>query len=63
MRHTELLRLCAQEYAERGYLVTLERQNEFRLQLAGATVSGRIDLVATRDEELVIIDAKAAHPS
>ena len=45
------------------YAVTLESQNEFRISLAGATVSGRMDLVATRDQELVIIDAKAAKPS
>ena len=31
--------------------------------LAGATVSGRMDLVTTRDDELVIIDVKAANPS
>ena len=63
LRHTELLRLCAQEYADRGYLVTVERQNEFRLQLAGATVSGRPDILATRDQDLVIVDAKASHRS
>ena len=33
------------------------------ITVSGATVSGRIDLVATRDQELVIIDAKAARPS
>ena len=63
LRHTDLLRRCAQEYIDRGYFVTLENQNEFRIPLAGATVSGRIDLVATRDDELVIIDVKAANPS
>ena len=63
LRHTELMKRCAQEYEERGYTVTIESQNAFRLSLAGATVSGRMDLVATRDDELVIIDAKAAKPS
>ena len=63
LRHTELLRQCAQEYLDRGYLVTVERQNEFRLQLAGAIISGRADVLATRDDQLVIIDAKAAQPS
>ena len=42
------------------YAVILESQNEFRISLAGATVSGRMDLVATRDQELVIIEAKAS---
>lgn len=63
LRHTDLMKHCAQEYEERGYTVTLESQNEFRLHMAGATISGRIDLVATRDRELVIIDTKAARPS
>ena len=63
LRHTELLRQCAQEYLERGYLVTVERQNEFWIHLAGATISGRADVLATRDDQLVIIDTKAARPS
>ena len=63
LRHTDLMKRCAREYEERGYTVTLENQNEFRTSLAGATVSGRMDLVATRGKELVIIDAKAAKPS
>ena len=63
LRNTDLMKRCATEYDERGYTVTLENQNEFRIQLAGATVSGPMDVVATRDQELVIIDAKAARPS
>ncbi len=63
LRHTDLMKRCAREYEERGYSVTLENQNEFRVSLAGATVSGRMDLVATRDQKPVIIDAKAAKPS
>ena len=63
LRHTDLMKRCDQEYEQRGYSVTLENQNEFRISLAGSTVSGRMDLVATRDQELVIIDAKAAKPS
>ena len=63
LRHTDLMKRCAREYEERGYSVTLENQNELRIPMAGATVSGRMDLVATRDQELVIIDAKAAKPS
>ena len=44
LQHTEPLRRFAQQYEERGYQVTLEKQNEFRFSLAGATISGRIDL-------------------
>ena len=63
LEHTELLRLCTQEYEERGFTVSVERQNDFRLQLAGATISGRPDIVAWRDDEAVIVDAKAAKPN
>ena len=63
LRHTDLLRRYAQEYIDRGYFVTLENQNEFRIPLAGATVSGRMDLVATRDDKRVIFNVKAANPS
>ena len=41
----------------------MERQNDFRLNLAGATISGRPDLVASRDDEAVIVDIKAAKPN
>ena len=63
LAHTALMRLRARDYEERGFTVRIEHQNEFRVHLAGAAVSGRMDLVASRGEELVIIDAKAARPS
>ena len=63
IEHTELLRLCTEEYEQRGYSVTVERQNDFRLNLAGATISGRPDLVASRDDETIIVDVKAAKPN
>ena len=63
IEHTELLRLCTEEYEGRGFTVTVERQNDFRLNLEGATISGRPDLVASRDEETIIVDVKAAKPN
>ena len=63
IEHTELLRLCTEEYEQRGYSVTVERQNDFRLNLAGATISGRPGLVASRDDETIIVDVKAAKPN
>ena len=63
IKHTELLRLRTEEYKQRGYTVTVERQNDFRLNLAGATISGRPDLVASRDDETIIVDVKAANPT
>ena len=41
----------------------MERQNDFRLNLAGATISGRPDLVASRDDETIIVDVKATKPN
>ena len=60
IEHIELLRLCTEEYEQRGYTVTVERQNEFRLRLEDTTISGRPDLVASRDDETIIVDVKAA---
>ena len=63
IEHTELLRLCTEEYEQRGYTVTVERQNDFRLNRDWVTISGRPDLVASRDEETIIVDVKAAKPN
>ena len=63
LEHTELVRLCTEEYEQRGFTVSVERQNDFRLQLGGATITGRPDIVAWRDDEAVIVDAKAAKPN
>ena len=63
IEHTELLRLCTEEYEQRGYTVTVERQNDFRLNRDWVTISGRPDLVASRDEETLIVDVKAAKPN
>ena len=58
-----MVRLCTEKYEQRGFTVSVERQNDFRLQVAGATISGRPDIVAWRDDEAVIVDAKAAKPN
>ncbi len=41
LRHTDLLWRCAQNYINRGYFVTLEKQTEFRIEICGAAVSGQ----------------------
>ena len=43
--------------------MAVERQNDFRLNLAGATRSGRPDLVASRNDETIIVDVKGAQPN
>ena len=63
IEHTEPLRLCTEEYEQRGFTVTVERQNEFKMYAGQATISGRPDLVALRSGEAVIVDDKAAKPN
>ena len=63
IEHTELLRLCTEEYEQRGFTVTVKRQNDFRLNRDWVTISDRPDLVASRDEETIIVDVKAAKPN
>ena len=58
--HTEIIRRCAEELELRGFAVAVEHQNDFKVTLQGATISGRPDRVATRNDEAVIVDAKAA---
>ena len=43
--------------------MAVEYQNEFRVRLQGATISGRPDLIATRGGEALVVDTKAAQPS
>ena len=62
IRHTELMRLCADDLEAQGYDVTTEYQNEFRLKLEGATISGRPDLIGFRGDQVLVVDAKSAQP-
>ena len=39
--HTELVRRCTEEYEQRGFIVTVERQNQFKLLLEKGTISGK----------------------
>ena len=50
LRHTQLLRQCAQRYRGRGCLVTVERQNKSRIQLTGANISGRAHVLTSRED-------------
>ena len=58
-----MLRLCTKAYEARGFSVTVERQNDFRLNRDWVTISGRPDLVTSRDNETIIVDVKAAKPN
>ena len=63
LEHTELVRFCTEEYEQRGFTVTVEAQKQFELFLENGTISGKSDIVAWRDDEAVIVDAKAAKPN
>ena len=41
IEHTELVRLCTEEYEQWGFTVTVEAQNQFKLYVGDATISGR----------------------
>ena len=56
--HTELMRRCTDELEAQGFDVAVEYQNEFRLRLQGATISGRPDLVGIRGDEALIVDTQ-----
>ena len=58
IRHTELLRQRTERYESLGYSVTVEGENDFMLQLEGVTISGKPDLVAWKDGDVIIEDAK-----
>ena len=65
IRHTNLLRRCAEEHRQHGYLIALEGQNAFRLRGQTATLAGKPDLVVLLDKErrnAKVIDAKAGNP-
>ena len=65
IRHTNLLRRCAEKHRQQGYSIALEGQNAFRLKGQTATLAGKPDLVVLRDPErrnAKVIDAKAGNP-
>lgn len=56
--HTALVDERFGNWTVGGYDVDVERQNTFALKGRTATLAGRPDLIAWRDDEAVIIDAK-----
>ena len=39
LRHTDLMKRYALDYEKRGFAISLETQNEFKVSLAGRTIS------------------------
>ena len=65
LNHTALLNRRRANWEVGGYNVEVEGQNSFQLRGRSATMSGKPDLIAQREDgsEAVIIDAKTGHES
>ncbi len=63
LKHVELVEQTRRYYERQGYLVTLDSQNSFVLRGHSAVLAGRPDLVAARDDEIVVVDVKTGQPN
>ena len=63
LNHTALLNERRANWEVGGYSVEVEGQNTFQLRGRSATLSGKPDLIAHRDDEAVIVDAKTGQES
>ena len=61
--HTALVNRERESREALGYTVFTENQNSFRLRGKFATLAGKPDLIAVKDSDLVVIDAKTGKPS
>ena len=61
--HTALLNRERESRESLGYTVCLENQNSFRLRGRYATLAGKPDLIAVKNSDAVIIDAKTGRAS
>lgn len=58
LNHTALLNEERDRWEYRGYRISMENQNSFRLHGQSATLAGKPDLIAAKDDEVAIIDVK-----
>ena len=56
--HTRALLAVREQYEQKGYTVTIEDQNEFRMRGKTAILVGKPDLIARKSNSGVIIDVK-----
>ena len=61
--HTALVNERIGNWEIGGYDVDVERQNGFVLRGKTATLAGRPDIIASREDDGVIVDAKTGHDS
>ena len=57
-RHTELLQKRAAELRREGYEVLVEDQNKFTLKGKSCSIGGKPDIVAIKDDDYLVVDAK-----
>ncbi len=62
LKHTALVNRLREEWEDVGYTVTTEGQNSVTLRGNAATLGGKPDLIAVKDDLAVIIDAKTGKP-
>ena len=63
LSHTALVNERIRNWEVSGFEVDVEAQNRFELRGRTATLAGRPDIIAHRDDEAVIVDAKTGHES
>ena len=61
--HTALVNERIKNWTVGGFEVDVEAQNRFELRGKTATLAGRPDIIAHREDEAVIVDAKTGHDS
>jgi len=61
--HTSLVNERIRNWEVGGFDVDVERQNNFALHGRTATLAGRPDIIARREDNGVIVDAKTGHES
>ena len=63
MLHTALLNEQREQWEAEGYQVYVEGQNKFEVRGKSAKLSGKADIIARREDEVVIIDTKTGQES
>ena len=63
LKHTALVNREQERLEKLGYTVYVENQNSFRLRGQQATLAGKPDLIAVKNTDAVIIDAKTGKPN
>ena len=63
LQHTALLNKRRADWENGGFSVDVEGQNGFQLRGSSATLAGKPDLIAQREEDAVVVDIKTGHES